>query len=214
MARANGKNEYDAIGLDFDPAPVRIARLAEVVDFVKRHATGDPIAFAGEHVRVSGYAGVPAPVQRPHPPIMIGGGSRRVLELAAREAQIVSFNFNNRSGRLGPEGVQSGTADATRKKIQWVKDAAGERFADLELEIGAYFVAVGDGAKAACEGMAKVFGLTSEEMHSHPHGLFGSIDILCEELERRREEYGIHYVTVTDEVAEDFAPVVARLTGS
>ena len=208
------QNEYDAIGLDFDPAPVRIARLAEVVDFVKRHATGDPIAFAGEHVRVSGYAGVPAPVQRPHPPIMIGGGSRRVLELAAREAQIVSFNFNNRSGRLGPEGVQSGTADATRKKIQWVKDAAGERFADLELEIGAYFVAVGDGAKAACEGMAKVFGLTSKEMHSHPHGLFGSIDILCEELERRREEYGIHYVTVTDEVAEDFAPVVARLTGS
>lgn len=208
------ENEYDAIGLSFDPAPVRIARLAEVVDLVKQHATGDAMNLSGAHVEIHGYAGVPAPVQRPHPPIMIGGGSRRVLELAAREAQIVSFNFNNRTGRLGPEGVQSGTADATRQKVQWVKDAAGERFADLELEIGAYFVAVGEKTDPMRDGMAKAFGLTSEEMSRHPHGLFGSVDALCDELERRREEYGIHYITVTDQVAEDFAPIVARLSGS
>lgn len=208
------ENEYEAIGLSFDPAPVRIARLAEVVDLVKQHATGDAMNLSGAHVEIHGYSGVPAPVQRPHPPIMIGGGSRRVLELAAREAQIVSFNFNNRTGRLGPEGVQSGTADATRQKVQWVKDAAGERFADLELEIGAYFVAVGEKTDPMRDGMAKAFGLTSEEMSRHPHGLFGSVDALCDELERRREEYGIHYITVTDQVAEDFAPIVARLSGS
>ena len=208
------ENEYEAIGLTFDPAPVRIARLAEVVDLVKQHATGDAMNLSGEHVEVHGYSGVPAPVQRPHPPIMIGGGSRRVLELAAREAQIVSFNFNNRTGRLGPEGVKSGTADATRQKVQWVKDAAGERFADLELEIGAYFVAVGEKTDPMRDGMAKAFGLASEEMSRHPHGLFGSVDALCDELERRREEYGIHYITVTDQVAEDFAPIVARLSGS
>ena len=208
------ENEYEAIGLSFDPAPVRIARLAEVVDLVKQHATGDAMNLSGTHVEIHGYSGVPAPVQRPHPPIMIGGGSRRVLELAAREAQIVSFNFNNRTGRLGPEGVQSGTADATRQKVQWVKDAAGERFADLELEIGAYFVAVGEKTDPMRDGMAKAFGLDSEEMSRHPHGLFGSVDALCDELERRREEYGIHYITVTDQVAEDFAPIVARLSGS
>ena len=208
------ENEYEAIGLAFDPAPVRIARLAEVVELVKQHATGDSMNFSGAHVEIRGYSGVPAPVQRPHPPIMIGGGSRRVLELAAREAQIVSFNFNNRTGRLGPEGVKSGTADATRQKVQWVKDAAGERFGDLELEIGAYFVAVGENTDPMRDGMAKAFGLASEEMSRHPHGLFGSVDALCDELERRREEYGIHYITVTDQVAEDFAPIVARLSGS
>ena len=207
------QNEYDAIGLDFDPAPVRIARLAEVVDFVKRHATGDAIAFRGDHLQVSGYAGVPAPVQRPHPPIMIGGGSRRILELAAREAQIVSFNFNNRSGVLGRESVQGSTPEATARKVSWVREAAGDRFESLELEIGAYFVAIGEGWEAACEGMGRVFGLEKQALCAHPHALFGSVDAVCEELIRRREATGIHYLTVGDDVMDAFAPVVARLAG-
>lgn len=206
-------NEYAAVGIDFDPAPTRIDRLEEVVGLIKAHWAGEPLSIHGKHVHAVGYQGVPEPVQKPHPPIMIGGGSRRVLELAAREAQVVSFNFNNRSGVLGPDGVKTGTEEATAAKVAWVREAAGDRFDGLELEIGAYFVAMGDSAKAACSGMAAAFGLDEPTMRAHPHGLFGSVEGICEELERRRERLGLHYITVGHDVMEDFAPVVARLTG-
>jgi len=144
---------------------------------------------------------------------MIGGGSRRVLALAGREADIVSLNFNNRAGVLGAEGVKLSTSSETERKLGWVREGAGARMADLEIEIGAYFTFVGDGGDAAAKGMAGAFGLTEEEMRAHPHGLFGSVDSICQELERRRERFGISYITVTDDVMEAFAPVVERLAG-
>ncbi|HIF97574.1 MAG TPA: TIGR03621 family F420-dependent LLM class oxidoreductase [Myxococcales bacterium] len=205
--------EYAALGMRFDPARVRIDRLAETVALVKAHMSGKPIDQSGEHVEVHEYTGVPLPVQRPHPPIMIGGGSRRVLALAGREADIVSLNFNNRAGVLGPEGVKLSTSSETERKLGWVREGAGARMADLEIEIGAYFTFVGDGGDAAAKGMAGAFGLTEEEMRAHPHGLFGSVDSICQELERRRECFGISYITVTDDVMEAFAPVVERLAG-
>ncbi len=205
--------EYAALGMRFDPARVRIDRLAETVALVKAHMSGTPIDQSGEHVEVHEYTGVPLPVQRPHPPIMIGGGSRRVLALAGREADIVSLNFNNRAGVLGPEGVKLSTSSETERKLGWVREGAGARMADLEIEIGAYFTFVGDGGDAAAKGMAGAFGLTEEEMRAHPHGLFGSVDSICQELERRRECFGISYITVTDDVMEAFAPVVERLAG-
>jgi probable F420-dependent oxidoreductase len=204
--------EYEALGIPFDPPPVRIARLAETVHAVKALLGGGPVDLHGEHVNLEGFEGVPRPVQLPHPPIMIGGGGRRVLELAAREADIVSLNFNNRAGVLGPDGIRSGTAEQTARKVGWVREAAGARAAEIELEIGAYFTFVGDAAPAMAEGMAQAFGLTADDMRAHPHGLFGSVDEICEELERRREAYGISYVTVTDAAMRDFAPVIARLT--
>jgi hypothetical protein len=136
-----------------------------------------------------------------------------VLSLAARAADIVSLNFNNRSGVIGPDGVRSSTAEATVEKIGWVKAAAAARFDRLELEIGAYFTFVQPGAEKIAAGLGQAMGLTQEEMLRHPHGLFGSVDAVCEELERRRAQYGISYVTVGDQALEPFAPVVARLAG-
>jgi alkanesulfonate monooxygenase SsuD/methylene tetrahydromethanopterin reductase-like flavin-dependent oxidoreductase (luciferase family) len=159
-----------------------------------------------------GVEGLPTTVQRPHPPIMIGGGSKRVLSLAGREAQIVSFNFDNSSGKIGP-GVPTSDADATDQKVAWVRDAAGDRFDSLELEIGAYFTFVTDQGQATAEAMAPRMGLTVDQMLDHPHALIGSVDTICDELERRRERYGISYVTVGDTAADAFAPVVARLAG-
>lgn len=207
------RGEYEALGITFDPAPVRIERLAEVVGLLKAHFSGDEIKIEGQHVNVRGYTGAPRPVQKPHPPIMIGGGSRRVLSLAGREADIVSFNFNNRAGVLGPEGVANSTEEKTREKLEWVRAAAGSRFDDLEFEIGAYFTVVGEGADAAADGMAKAFGLTSTEMRRHPHALFGTIDEIGDELMRRRELFGTNYITVPDSAFEAFAPVVAKLAG-
>jgi hypothetical protein len=145
---------------------------------------------------------------------MIGGGSRRILSLAGREADIVSFNFNNRAGIIGPDGVSNSTEEKTLEKLEWVREAAGDRFDGLEFEIGTYFTFVGAGADAAADGMAKAFGLPPEQMRRHPHGLFGSVEEICDELERRREKFGISYVTVPDTALEAFAPVVAKLAGT
>jgi probable F420-dependent oxidoreductase len=205
--------EYAAAGMPFDPAGVRIERLAESVALLRALFSGAPVAHEGRHYRVSGFAGAPRPVQRPHPPLMIGGGGRRVLELAAREADVVSLNFDNRSGVIGPHGVQSGTAEATARKLGWVREAAGPRFAALELEIGAYFTFVTENPEPIAAGMGRALGLSAQEMLRHPHALFGSPAAICDEIERRRAEYGISYVTVGDNALEAFAPVVARLTG-
>ena len=118
------RGEYEAIGLPFDPIATRIDRLTETVAFLKAHMSEGQLDHRGTHVSVRGYEGAPQPIQRPHPPIMIGGGSRRILSLAAREADIVSLNFNNRAGVLGSEGVRSGTAEATAKKLGWIREAA------------------------------------------------------------------------------------------
>ncbi len=207
------KGEYAAANIPFDPAGRRIARLGESVRLIKALMAEGEVRFSGDHYRVEGFEGRPSPRQEPHPPIMIGGGGKKVLSLAGREADIVSFNFNNRSGVLGSEGVQNSTAELTGQKVEWVRRAAGDRFAEIELEIGAYFTSVGDQAQAMAEGMANVFGLSLDVMKEHPHGLFGSVDEVCEELLRRRERYGINYVTVGDLQMEEFAAVVARLAG-
>ena len=207
------RGEYEAAGLRFDPAGTRIDRLEETVRAFKLFCSGEPLSIEGEHVRWQGFSGIPRPVQRPHPPLMIGGGSRRVLELAAREAQVVSLNFNNRSGVIGADGMHSGSAEATQRKVDWVRAAAGSRNESLEIEIGAYFTFVGDAVAGIAEQMAKGLGLSTEDMLAHPHALFGSVDGICEELQRRRERFGISYLTVGAEAIEAFAPVVARLDG-
>ena len=205
--------EYEAAGIAFDPPGVRIARLAETVAAIKALMAEGSVEIEGEHVSLHGFEGVPDPVQRPHPPIMIGGGRHRILSLAAREADIVSLNFDNGEGILGARGVQSATAQATVEKIEWIRAAAGERWDQIEIEVGAYFTAVTDDATAVAGGMAGAFGLSSDEMLAHPHALIGDVDAICAELERRRETYAISYVTVPGAQAEAFAPVVERLTG-
>ena len=208
------RGEYEAAGMPFDPAGQRISRLAEAIALTKTFMADGLIDHHGDHYQVSGFEGRPKPVQKPHPPLMIGGGAERVLGLAGREADIVSFNFNNRSGMIGPDGVQTSTADLTAQKVEWVKKGAGDRFDGLELEIGAYFTSVGDQAGAMAAGMAGLFGLSEDEMLAHPHALFGTVDALCERLVERRERFGISYVTVNDINMVEFAPVVARLAGS
>lgn len=207
------RGEYDAANMPFDAAGKRIDRLEESVALLKALFSGEPVDHHGPHYTVTGFTGSPVPVQRPHPPIMIGGGGRRVLSLAARQADVVSLNFDNRSGVIGPDGVKRSTADATAEKVGWVREAAGDRFAQLDLEIGAYFTFVTEKAAPIAEGMGKAMGLSTDEMLEHPHGLFGSAEALCDTLEDRRARYGISRVTVGDDVLEAFAPVVATLAG-
>ena len=207
------RGEYDAMGVPFDPPGVRIARLEETVQVVRAHMADGEIDVRGEHVHVTGFEGVPKPVQQPCPPIMIGGGGQRVLELAGRVADIVSLNFNNRAGMIGPDGLLSSTAAETDSKLGWIRSGAGARFDEIEIEVGAYFTFVTDDAATMAESFGAMFGLETAQMLEHPHALFGTVDAICELLEERRDRYGISYITVTDASAEAFAPVVERLAG-
>ncbi len=116
---------------------------------------------------------------------------------------------------IGPAGVQSATADKVAEKVGWIRDAAAAagRTDAYELEVGAYFTVVTDRQADTAAGMAAMFGLSPEELLRHPNALIGPVGAICDELERRRDTYGISYVTVGDSVMEAFAPVVERLAG-
>ena len=206
--------EYEGLDITMDGPGVRIARLAEVADLLKQHWAGQPLDVQGTHVRVGGFAGTPRPVQLPHPPILIGGGSPKVLRLAGAIADIVSINFNNAAGMLGSASVASSATEATAQKIGWIREGAGDRFDDIELEIGAYFIAVRADFASAAEQMAQRFGIAADDLLEHPHALIGSVEAICDRLQALRERYGISYVNVAQRHLDEFAPVVARLAGT
>lgn len=203
-------SEYAAMGIAFDPAGVRIARLAEAIAVVDQCLGGGTVAFSGDYFRVRGFDGSPAPTQRPRPPIAVGGGGRRVLELAARAADIVSVNLDMRSGRFDGEAIASSVEDRMAQKAGWIRRAAGSRADALTIELGAHFVAITNDADAALEAM---LGLPSDVGRRHPHALVGSVEEICDVLEERRSRYGVSYITIQERVAEAFAPVVERLAG-
>ena len=121
------QSEYEAMGVPWDRAGVRLDRLEETIALLRAHFGDGLVDVSGEHVNASGFEGVPKPANGA-PPIMIGGGARRILGIAGREADIVSLNFNNSAGKLGPDGFGSGTAELTEQKIGWIRDGAGDRF--------------------------------------------------------------------------------------
>jgi probable F420-dependent oxidoreductase len=203
--------EYEAMGIPFPPAGERIGHLAEFVALLEDFFAGRPADTHGTHVNVGGMS--PLPLLAAPPPITIGGGAPRILRLAGAKADVVSINFNNRSGVIGSDSVATSGHEETERKVGWVREGAGDRFERVELEFAAYFLAVEGGATTE-EQLAAQTGLAGEELRSFPHALVGSVDAICEELERRREVYGFSYVTIGDRAVEAFAPVVDRLTGA
>lgn len=204
--------EYEAIGMPFDPPGVRIDRMVETIAVLRACFADGLTDVTGDHVHAVGFEGVPKPPSG-QPPLMIGGGARRVLGIAGAEADIVSLNFDNASGKIGPAGVASSTATETTRKLDWIRAGAGDRYDELEIEIGGYFTVVTDDRAGTLEKMGPMLGLEPEELGRCPHALIGSVDAICDQLEERRAEFGISYVTVGSGVATMFAPVVERLAG-
>lgn len=204
-------SEYAAMGIPMDRPGVRIDRMVETLQLIRQHYSGEPIAMDGDHVRAVDFTGSPEGTM---PPVMIGGGSPRVLGIAGREADIVSINFDNSAGKIGPDGVGSATASGTADKIGWIRAGAGDRFDDIDIEIAAYFTVVTSHAAAVQEQFGQLFGLPTEEIATHPHCAIGTADEIIELLQARREQYGINYVSFGGSVIDDVAPVVAALAGT
>jgi probable F420-dependent oxidoreductase len=209
------KVDYDALGIPYDPAGVRVDRLEEALAVIKGSWGPDAFSFSGEHYRIDGLDGEPKPVQRPHPPLVGGGGVPKILALAAKHAQIVGINANLRAGSgEHPDSVRSLTAAATDEKLATLRDAAGERFADLEIQTLTGFVHVTDDREGIAQGMATAFDVEPDVALETPAALVGTIDEMCVELEARRQRWQMSYVVVPEEFTDVFAPVVARLAGT
>ena len=204
--------DYEQSGIELDPAPTRVKRLAEAVTIVKGLLGDGPLSFAGEHYNISGLDGLPKPVQRPHPPIIIGGGGRRVLELAAREADIVGINVDLRAGRIDESAGPNATVAATDQKLAWIRDAAGARFADLELQVRVHLALITDDRKTMADLLAPGLGLTPAQSLKSPHALAGTIEQIVDDLVERRERWGISVIGLSADAIEPFAPIVAKLT--
>jgi probable F420-dependent oxidoreductase len=187
------------LGIPFESGGTRLARLAESLTIVKRLLEGKPASLNGAHYTVEGAQVDPKGVQQPRPPILIAGSGKQMLRLAAREADTVAL------------GVQPTATEAeVAEKIGWLREAAGDRYAHIELNMN--MMAVGQQIAryvASQVGVdAETFGRTGSAS-----ALVGSTQEMCDTLERRRETLGISYVVVGDELMEALAPVVERMSG-
>ena len=209
------KPEFEQAGIPYDAPAVRLRRLEEALHVLSGLFADGAFSFAGEFYTVNGLDGQPKPVQRPRPPILLGGGGRQILSLAAREADIVSLIPRSRPEGSGQQSAdwRSATEAATRQKLEWIRTAAGDRFAELELNAMVYAVNVTDNRRSAAEQAAHRFGLSEEEVLASPHVLIGTPHQIADDLRQRREQFGISYIAVPEYFADAFAPVVALLAG-
>lgn len=206
--------DYEQSGIQHDRAGVRIDRMAEAIEVFKGLFADGAYSFAGEHYTITGLDSLPKPVQRPHPPFLIGGGGKRVLSIAAREADIVGINPAIRSGNVDAESAGDAVAERTDQKSRWVKEAAGDRYDDLEINALNFACIITDDKKGTNEMMAGIFGVTPEQVDEVPHVMIGSVDSICDDLRARRERWDMSYVVVQSDALESAAPIVAALAGT
>jgi probable F420-dependent oxidoreductase len=222
--------DYDHAGFPFDRAGVRIDRLEEALQVLRGCFAEGPFSFSGTHYTITDYEAHPQPVQKAGPPILIGGGAKRMLGVAGREADIVGLNFDLRSGGerhrpesqaggiMTPEVTATGTAEAVAQKLQWVRDGAGDRYEQLEFNVTAFIMVVTDDRDSAVERLSASVGVTPETLLELPFALVGSVSQIVDTLVERRERFGINYITFPMPIVEGgyeaVTPIVAALAGT
>ena len=191
--------DYTAADIPLDPPATRVKRLEEAVELFKRLFGDEPVTFHGDHYHVEDLDLQPKPLQRPHPPICLGGGGKRMLTLAGREADIVSLG--NSTTRDGQMDYARSTQQGLACKAAWIRDAAGSRFDTLELHSLYSNVKVTDERRRAAEEVALwITGMppgiivnaaqSAEDVLVAPYLLVGSVDQIVEDLQERRERFG------------------------
>jgi len=212
------KPEYEGAGIPYDPGTVRIDRLAESIAIMKGLFGDGPIDFQGRFYQVKGFEDLPRPIQRPHPPFFVGGGSPKLLRFAAQNAEIVGI-----APRVLPDGkadVAGCTLAGSEAKIAIIKEAAGDRFDQLEIDTYPSFSAkVTDQARPAAREVAdwirQRYGVdfSEDDILASPHVFIGSVDGLVEKFQMLRERLHTNHIMVGEDY-RDFAPLVERLSGS
>lgn len=207
--------DYEQAGITKEPDGVRIARLAEAVEIYKGLWAPGPFSFDGEYYSISGLDGRPKPVQQPGPPLLIGGGGPKMLRLAARHADIVGINPAIPKGYVDAASAAEIRPDRLDTKLGWLRDAAGDRLADLELNILVFATSIRPGAREERPGMAKLFGVAEPDLEASPYAWVGDAGEIADQLRAGRDRWGVSYFVLQGEAAMDqAAPVIAELRGS
>jgi probable F420-dependent oxidoreductase len=199
--------DYEKTGLSFDPPALRLSRLAETIRICKSFFAEEAVTFGGEHYRIDGLDGFPKTVQQPHPPIMIGGRQQRMLALAGREADIVGISMLDR------------TLPATQRrpfseKVDWVRAAAGSRYADIELQAMVAEVEIGTSASESIERVAARLGVPPADVLESPAVLAGDVSAVIDQLQAWRDRSDLSYFVLRPRAIDAMAPVVAKLAGA
>ncbi len=205
------RSDYRVAGIGQDDARTRIARLAEAVQICRGVWTGEPFSFDGEHYRIAEFTGYPKPVSSI--PVLIGGGGREILSLAARTADIVGVNPKIVARDINPRSMATTAADAVDERIGWIKAAAGDRMEDIELQLQVFVTVVTDDRQAVADKLAPALGLPPEVVLSAPYFQIGPLGLIVDNLCELRDRWGISYVAFQQDATEAVAPVVAQLAG-
>jgi len=206
--------DYEQSGIVEDPPKVRVDRLIEGVAVLRGLFADGPFSFDGEHYHLSGLDGLPGPHRPGGPPLIIAGGSKRMLRFAGATADIVGVNPSIHSGAVDAEAARDGMADRMDEKVAWVKDGAGDRFDDLEINAWVPVAKITDDSASMAELLAPGFGVAASEVLDSPMTLVGTTGEITERLEERRDRWGFSYHVVQYEAAAvEMAPLVAELAG-
>lgn len=203
--------DYRQLGMTYEPAPRRIDRLEEAIPLIKRLLAGETVTHNGTHYQLDrASTGVP-PVQKPRPPLAIGGGGPRMLRLAVREAEIVGLvpGFDAH----GRPHFRQATETATAEKVALIREAAGDRFDRLELNLWLGDAALVGSGNSLLGSVAAVARWAPTAVYGSPYVLYGTLASVREKLLRRREVLGISYYTVPSHAMESMAPLVGALAG-
>lgn len=206
------KSDYEQGGISFDSAGIRIARLEESLTILHELFDSRVSNFSGKFYQLNNAKLQPMGTNG-RPTLIVGGGGRKMLELAVRSADIVGINVNLASGAVGPELVAEVGPEAFARRVGWVRDVAGEHFNDIELQCLTFVARVSPEARSWVAEMAPAFGLEGSAALEIPIVLAGTVEEVCATLEFRRREYGFSYWVIHQSELEEFAPVVAELQG-
>ena len=210
------RTDYEEAGIAYDRPGVRIERLEEAVEVIYGLFSPDPLNYSGRHYAVTNHDGLPKPVQA-RPPLCLGGGGPKMLALAARLADIVGVNPTLRSGEIGEDAIADVTAERFDAKIEWVRDAAGDRLDQIELSVlvqSTQFTGDRRAAQEALEATGAMFGYSAKQVAATPMLLIGSPEEIADTLRERRERWGFSYAIVQSDTDLDaFAAVIEELDG-
>jgi probable F420-dependent oxidoreductase len=217
-------SDYEAAGIPLDAAAVRVDRFEESIRIIKGLFGDAAFSFKGAHYRIDGLDGLPKPVQRPHPPFFLGGGSPRVLRIAGREGDVVGVNASLKAGELGEHAIRDLAADRVLEKIGWVHEgaaSAGRGSEALELEMNHWLARVTGTRGEADEFLTRVgarHGVDPALLADSPSVLVGTVEQCIETLRARRERFGFNVLQLDagfpNPGLHDFGPVIAALTGT
>jgi probable F420-dependent oxidoreductase len=206
--------DYDRSGIPMDPPKVRVDRMIEHTTILKALFNEEPVTFNGEHYTITDLPGTPRPYRAGGPPILIGGGARRMLRFAGQVADIVGVNASIHSGEIDTAAAHDGLASRIDEKVAWLREGAGARFEQIEINAWLAVAELTDDTAGVAELVGQLFSAEPKDVLETPLALIGSIAECADTLQARRERWGYSYHVIPGEKARDFAPLVAQLTGT